>query len=188
MKLKSVGVIALVLGVLVIGQVFINTQSNISKENLQNKLCKKVDEMFSVDKYIERVKSLNILSDEEMKQFAYVERKIVELSDEINVLNDKEAIKQKEKELEELQKSIAYLYEKISDSVGGEFEVSMSGELIAEHLKYVARLGVLSEEEFDRYANVKVKIEESSLSEKEVEKLYESINDISLKIQNKKEK
>lgn len=173
----------------------------------ENKLTtEEINEMFSVEKYIEYVKSLNILNDEEMKKFEETKIKIDSLYDEIEEIESNESltdeqinlIAQKTKEIDILEESITSLNEKIKPDVTEE-EVTLE-----EYLDYIKSLDILTDEEFSKYSKAEYEIEKlyetiDSIYEKErflenqdeklnkiyeeVDKLEKSIHDITLKIE-----
>lgn len=186
--------------------VTITSTTSFANTNENKLTTEEVNEMFSVEKYIEYVKSLNILNDEEMKKFEETKIKINSLYDEIEEIESNESltdeqinlIAQKTKEIDVLEESITSLNEKIKPDVTEE-EVTLE-----EYLDYIKSLNILTDEEFSKYSKAEYEIEKlyetiDSIYEKErflenqdeklnkiyeeVDKLEKSIHDITLKIE-----
>lgn len=186
--------------------VTITSTTSFANTNENKLTTEEINEMFSVEKYIEYVKSLNILNDEEMKKFEETKIKINSLYDEIEEIESNESltneqinlIAQKTKEIDVLEESITSLNEKIKPDVTEE-EVTLE-----EYLDYIKSLNILTDEEFSKYSKAEYEIEKlyetiDSIYEKErflenqdeklnkiyeeVDKLEKSIHDITLKIE-----
>lgn len=175
-KLKKLGALALVLGF----SVTVTTSSFAGqKSDSVDTITKEIEEIFSIEKYLEYVEGIGILNDEEMERFADVQRKMDKIYDEIDAIvesstnltiEQQKEIDKKSKQIDELNSSIQDLYKKISPDV--EYSGSESfDDLLNDYIEYIDSLGVLSDEEIQKYAEV----------EREIEKLYKSVEKILIK-------
>lgn len=190
MKLKKLGIMALALG---IGLTV--TTSSFAAEKIEDEKVN-VDEIFSVERYIEYVKSLGVLTEDEMQKFADSERQKDKLFDEIQEIEEKgnltdeqkQEIENKNKEIDKIIQETEILNNKITDLTVGEDEISEEDEekLLQQHLEEIKSLGILTESEMQQYEKVereayelykstKPFYEKDSLTkeeEKEMEKIY----------------
>lgn len=191
MKLKKLGIMALALG---IGLTV--TTSSFAAEKIEDEKVN-VDEIFSVERYIEYVKSLGVLTEDEMQKFADSERQKDKLFDEIQEIEEKgnlteeqkQEIENKNKEIDKIIQETEKLNNKITDLTVGEDEISEEDEekLLQQHLEEIKSLGILTESEMQQYEKVEREAYElykstkpfykkDSLTkeeEKEMEKIYD---------------
>ena len=190
MKLKKLGIMALALG---IGLTV--TTSSFAQEKVEDEKVN-VDEIFSIERYIEYVKSLGVLTEDEMQKFVDSERQKDKLFDEIQEIEEKgnlteeqkQEIENKNKEIDKIIQETEKLNNKITDLTVGEDEISEEDEekLLQQHLEEIKSLGILTESEMQQYEKVereayelykstKPFYEKDSLTkeeEKEMEKIY----------------
>lgn len=168
MKLKKLGIMALALG---IGLTV--TTSSFAQEKVEDEKVN-VDEIFSIERYIEYVKSLGVLTEDEMQKFADSERQKDKLFDEIQEIEEKgnlteeqkQEIENKNKEIDKIIQETEKLNNKITDLTVGEDEISEEDEekLLQQHLEEIKSLGILTESEMQQYEKV----------EREAYELYKS--------------
>ena len=168
MKLKKLGIMALALG---IGLTV--TTSSFAQEKVEDEKVN-VDEIFSIERYIEYVKSLGVLTEDEMQKFADSERQKDKLFDEIQEIEEKgnlteeqkQEIQNKNKEIDKIIQETEKLNNKITDLTVGEDEISEEDEekLLQQHLEEIKSLGILTESEMQQYEKV----------EREAYELYKS--------------
>ncbi len=190
MKLKKLGIMALALGIGITV-----TTSSFAAEKIEDEKVN-VDEIFSIERYIEYVKSLGVLTEDEMQKFADSERQKDKLFDEIQEIEEKgnlteeqkQEIENKNKEIDKIIQETEILNNKITDLTVGEDEISEEDEekLLQQHLEEIKSLGILTESEMQQYEKVereayelykstKPFYEKDSLTkeeEKEMEKIY----------------
>lgn len=190
MKLKKLGIMALALGIGITV-----TTSSFAAEKIEDEKVN-VDEIFSIERYIEYVKSLGVLTEDEMQKFADSERQKDKLFDEIQEIEEKgnlteeqkQEIENKNKEIDKIIQETEKLNNKITDLTVGEDEISEEDEekLLQQHLEEIKSLGILTESEMQQYEKVereayelykstKPFYEKDSLTkeeEKEMEKIY----------------
>lgn len=190
MKLKKLGIVALALGI----GITVTTSSFAAEKTEDEKV--NVDEIFSIERYIEYVKSLGVLTEDEMQKFADSERQKDKLFDEIQEIEEKgnlteeqkQEIENKNKEIDKIIQETEILNNKITDLTVGEDEISEEDEekLLQQHLEEIKSLGILTESEMQQYEKVereayelykstKPFYEKDSLTkeeEKEMEKIY----------------
>lgn len=190
MKLKKLGIVALALGIGITV-----TTSSFAAEKIEDEKVN-VDEIFSIERYIEYVKSLGVLTEDEMQKFADSERQKDKLFDEIQEIEEKgnlteeqkQEIENKNKEIDKIIQETEILNNKITDLTVGEDEISEEDEekLLQQHLEEIKSLGILTESEMQQYEKVereayelykstKPFYEKDSLTkeeEKEMEKIY----------------
>ncbi len=190
MRLKKLGIVALALGI----GITVTTSSFAAEKTEDEKV--NVDEIFSIERYIEYVKSLGVLTEDEMQKFADSERQKDKLFDEIQEIEEKgnlteeqkQEIENKNKEIDKIIQETEILNNKITDLTVGEDEISEEDEekLLQQHLEEIKSLGILTESEMQQYEKVereayelykstKPFYEKDSLTkeeEKEMEKIY----------------
>lgn len=168
MKLKKLGIMALALGIGITV-----TTSSFAAEKIEDEKVN-VDEIFSIERYIEYVKSLGVLTEDEMQKFADSERQKDKLFDEIQEIEEKgnlteeqkQEIENKNKEIDKIIQETEILNNKITDLTVGEDEISEEDEekLLQQHLEEIKSLGILTESEMQQYEKV----------EREAYELYKS--------------
>lgn len=168
MKLKKLGIMALALGIGITV-----TTSSFAAEKIEDEKVN-VDEIFSIERYIEYVKSLGVLTEDEMQKFADSERQKDKLFDEIQEIEEKgnlteeqkQEIENKNKEIDKIIQETEKLNNKITDLTVGEDEISEEDEekLLQQHLEEIKSLGILTESEMQQYEKV----------EREAYELYKS--------------
>ena len=174
-KLKNLGALALVLGL----GLTITTSSFASQKNDSvDTITKEIDEIFSIERYIEYVESLDKLNDEEMAKFSKVQREIDKIYDEIDSIqsgkdnltdDENKLIDEKYNQIYSLQESIVNLENKISPYSEDDYKPTSSSEdLLGDYLKYIDSLNILTDDEMKKYTEV----------EREIEKLYNSVEKI----------
>ena len=92
MKLKKLGIMALALGIGITV-----TTSSFAAEKIEDEKVN-VDEIFSIERYIEYVKSLGVLTEDEMQKFADSERQKDKLFDEIQEIEEKGNLTEEQKQ------------------------------------------------------------------------------------------